>query len=120
MRNAHSTRSAHSAHLFLDMTKSPPEYLYGLPPERVLILVGTFSKIDAPSKWRYRAELVTPMELLLETTDLGTAVFVIKSSTRAAYEPDELIGLANARFHEVHGRLASLSLAMLKTFAGLT
>ena len=38
---------------------------------------------------------------LLSATDLGTAVFVIKTSTRAAYDAGEIIGLANARFHGV-------------------
>ena len=38
---------------------------------------------------------------LLDASDLGTAVFVIKSSTRAAFDAAEIIGLANARFHGV-------------------
>ena len=38
---------------------------------------------------------------LLEATDLGPAVFVIRSATRSCFDVSRLFSLAQNRFHEV-------------------
>ena len=59
------------AHNFLDTGTTPHQYLFGLPPEQVIILVGIFTHNDQSSIWRYRAELVTPQDLLMEMTSFN-------------------------------------------------
>ena len=82
-------------------------FVTALPSESAFRLWDLILCLDAA--WTFRASLAlfAMMEAqdLLETHDLGTAVFVIKSSTRAAFDANEIIELANGRFGEIGNEL---------------
>ena len=100
--------SSHLRHLSLSMPFITTQwflclFVSSVPTETAFRLWDLILCHDAT--WTFRASLalfaIMEQQELLDAPDLATAVFVVKSAARAAFDASELIVLAQTRFSEV-------------------